>query len=85
MAAAELPDLPGRPAAWLYRRPVSWYLFLGTDRGEVAAAGLFRFLERNLEDIGQPPLASPENFQKNCPIYKIFICIFGKMGYNKME
>ena len=54
---------------------------MGVDRRAAAAAGVPRDLEGNWKIVGRAHLAREKNFA----IRENFVCIWGKMGYNKVE
>jgi hypothetical protein len=51
----------------------------------MAVAGVLRFLEIVGEGPGAPMVSPGIPFEKNRKNHEIFICIFEKMGYNRME
>ena len=56
------------------------YFALGENRGNLAAADIFH----NLGLLGDSFPDCPVSFEKNFGNCKNFVCIWGKMGYNKV-
>ena len=81
LALAGVPDLPGRSADRVFWRTPGGLCTLGQN-GRQASGGAFQGI---LEDYGRHfPSYIPAD-EKNFTFYKNFVCIWGKMGYNKME
>ena len=72
--------LPGRYPAGLSDGHDFWDLALGENRGRLAAADIFH----NLGLLGDSFPVCPVSFEKNFGNCKNFVCIWGKMGYNKV-
>jgi hypothetical protein len=72
--------LPGRHPAGLSDGHDFWDLALGENRGRLAAADIFH----NLGLLGDSFPVCPVSFEKNFGNCKNFVCIWGKMGYNKV-
>ena len=70
----------GHPGG-LCLRTFGWGNRLGVHR-RTASAPCFCTV---LEDFGQITEAAPAAVEKIFPIFKIFICICGKMGYNRQK
>ena len=85
MAVSELCRVPGRYPPGLHTGPVFGHLRLRPHPGETASACFFRFLEGCGGYFAFSYLPREKNFSKNARNYENFICIFEKMGYNKME
>jgi hypothetical protein len=81
MASAGLPDLHGRCENCLSGRDGTGNRLLGDQRGQAAAAHIFHILAY----FGAYSAFSYETGQKNIENLKNFICIWRKMGYNKVE
>jgi len=78
---SDIWDLRRGPAVWLPVGNGSRWVCLGIDGGKALAAGFCRILENPGEDSGIFAAAFEKNFENR----KKCVCIWGKMGYNKME
>ena len=85
MAVSGVRHMPWRYSAGVYCRSVFGGACLGRDCGKMAASYLFPALERGWDAVFLAAVYNSDNFEKNTKIYKNFICILEKMGYNKME
>ena len=81
LGVSGIRNLPGRAAAGVHRRSCGRRIFVGMDSGMPAASGFWMVLEGILACRGYLFPA----FQKIIPFFKNFVCIWGKMGYNKVE
>ena len=81
MAATGFWSLRRGSAAGIYGRAVCRRDPLGEDSGKMAASAVLRILENCGENVGAFPASGEKNFEKS----ENFVCICGKMGYNKME
>ena len=78
---SELRNLRRRSAAGIFSWPFAWGASLGTHRRKGTAAGFCR----NMEGSGKGRAACGPSFKKIFAFCKNFVCICGKMGYNKVE
>ena len=81
LALSELWDLRRGSAAGIFSWAFGRRTSLGTHRREGSAPGFFRILGRP----GKGRASRGPAFKKIFAFCKNFVCIWGKMGYNKVE
>ena len=81
LARTGIRCLPGGFAAELCRRPFAGWICLGKHHGKAAAAALFPVLAKPWKNMEFSCISYKNFFEKS----KNFVCICGKMGYNRME
>jgi len=81
MGLSCLCHLPGRFPSGVFAWNADGWSSLGNNPGKGAAAVFFGILEEYGEIADRGAASFEKNF-KNC---KKYVCIWGKMGYNKME
>ena len=80
MALPHLRPLPGGYPAGLSAGYGLWNFSLGENCGHLVATDIFP----DLEGFGDSFPFCPVSFEKNFGNCKNFVCIWGKMGYNKV-
>jgi hypothetical protein len=80
LAVYQLRPMPGGYPGHLSYGYGLWNFSVGENRGSLVAADIFP----DLEGFGDSFPFCPVSFEKNFGNCKNFVCIWGKMGYNKV-
>jgi hypothetical protein len=82
---SEFWDLPRRPTAGIFAHNDIRRHFMGADRGPPFEKAIFLILGANFPSFFLSRWFIEKIFPKNLVFYKKTICIWKKIGYNKME